>query len=193
MDDDFVPDGFKKWSTRRYRKKLYKLSKTISGIGHRSSQRPPSLIGVAEVENEAVVKDLISFAPLRKTAYDYIHHDSPDERGIDTALIYHKEYFEVLNTEPITLLLYTPAGERDTTRDILYVYGKLNGEEVHVFVNHWPSKRQGGIETDHKRIKAAETINDFMAKIEVKHKNPNYIVMGDFNDDPSSESIQKLM
>jgi len=193
LDDDFTPNGYKKWTPKRYRKKVYKLAKTISGIGFESSKMPPALIGVAEVENEMVVKDLINAEPLRKTDYGYVHYDSPDERGIDTALLYHKSHFKVIFSEPITLMVYNPNGERDTTRDILYVHGKLNGEEVHVFVNHWPSRRDGEIETDYKRIEAARVIKMTMGKIEKQHKNPNYIIMGDFNDDPNSKSIRLLM
>lgn len=193
LDDDFTPGGFKKWSKKRYKKKLYKLAKTMSELGKESTRRLPVLIGLAEVENEKVVKDLIFSEPLRATNYHYVHYDSPDERGIDTALIYHKEYFEVIFSEPITLLVYNPNGERDTTRDILYVHGKLNGEEIHVFVNHWPSRRDGEMATGYKRVRAAEIIRERMEKIESEYSSPNYIIMGDFNDDPQSESIQKLM
>ena len=194
LDDDFTPKGFKKWSKKRYKRKLYKLAKTISEIGIKDTQNSPVLIGVAEVENQKVMEDLISAEPLRNLPYQFVHYDSPDERGIDTALIYNKEVFEVINSEAITLMIFEEDGTRDTTRDILYVHGKLNGEEVHVFVNHWPSRRDGDIETSHKRIKAAETIKEFMEGIEDNHTQiPNYIIMGDFNDDPSSESIKTLM
>ena len=141
MDDDFTPEGHKKWTPKRYKKKLFKLAKTISEIGLEAAQRAPALIGIAEIENEMVVQDLIGTEPLRKIDYHYVHYDSPDERGIDTALLYHKDHFEVLFSEPIALLVYNQEGKRDTTRDILYVHGKLNGEEVHVFVTHWPSRR----------------------------------------------------
>lgn len=193
LDDDFTPDGFKKWSKKRYKKKLYKLAKVIAGLGLESTHKDPVLIGVAELENAKVLNDLISAEPLRKTDYDFVHYDSPDERGIDTALIYHKKYFEVYNSEPITLLVHNPDGSRDRTRDILYVHGKLNGEWVHIFVNHWPSRRDGEVETGYKRIKAAHTIRDYMLGIEAKWPDPSYIIMGDFNDDPHSESIQTLM
>lgn len=193
LDDDFTPEGHKKWTPKRYKKKLFKLAKTISEIGLEAAQSAPALIGIAEIENEMVVQDLISTEPLRKIDYHYVHYDSPDERGIDTALLYHKDHFEVLFSEPIALLVYNQEGERDTTRDILYVHGKLNGEEVHVFVNHWPSRRDGEVETNHKRLEAAKTVKATMAKIEEQHANPNYIIMGDFNDDPDSASIQKLM
>jgi len=193
MDEDFTPNGFKKWTPERYKKKIYKLAKTISEIGVDSTERPPALVGIAEVENEKAIQDLINAEPLRKTAYHYVHYDSPDERGIDTGLLYHKDYFEVLFSEPIALMVYNAEGERDTTRDILYVHGKLNGEEVHVFVNHWPSRRSGDIETDYKRVEAAKTIKLKMTQIEEQFVSPNYIIMGDFNDNPDSNSIQLLI
>ncbi|MGB5553288.1 MAG: endonuclease/exonuclease/phosphatase family protein [Flavobacteriaceae bacterium] len=193
LDDDFTPTGLKKWSMKRYNRKLYKLAKTISEIGSTTTHRPPVLVGVAEVENERVVKDLLAAESLRNINYGFVHYDSPDERGIDTALLYHKQYFEVHYSEPITLWVNNPNGERDTTRDILYVRGILNGEQVHVFVNHWPSRRDGVIETDYKRIIAAETLKAYMAKIEEEYHDPNYIIMGDFNAGPNSDSIKSLM
>ncbi|MBT9186866.1 endonuclease/exonuclease/phosphatase family protein [Zobellia russellii] len=193
LDDDFTPKGRKKWSLRRYKKKLYKLAKTISEIGNSETQSPPVLVGVAEVENQQVMEDLLAAEPLANIKYSYVHYDSPDERGIDCGLIYHKDHFEVLHSEPITLFIYEEDGRRDTTRDILYVKGKLNNEVVHIFVNHWPSRRSGNSKTGYKRVIAAETIIKFMAGIEEQEANPNYIIMGDFNDGPKSESVQSLM
>ena len=193
LDDDFTPKGKKRWTNRRYEKKLYKLATTISKIGVKSAGGPPVLLGISEVENAEVVSDLISSEPLKEYNYKFVHYDSPDERGIDTGLIYCSKHFELLFSEPIHLAVKNPNGAIDTTRDILYVYGKLNGEEVHVFVNHWPSRRDGGEETAYKRIKAANTIKMYMNTLEEEHKNPNYIVMGDFNDDPTSESIKTLL
>ncbi|MDO6818256.1 endonuclease/exonuclease/phosphatase family protein [Zobellia sp. 1_MG-2023] len=193
LDDDFTPKGRKKWSLRRYKKKLYKLAKTISEIGNSETQSPPVLVGVAEVENQQVMEDLLAAEPLANIKYSYVHYDSPDERGIDCGLIYHKNHFEVLHSEPITLFIYEEDGRRDTTRDILYVKGKLNNEVVHIFVNHWPSRRSGNSKTGYKRVIAAETIIKFMAGIEEQEANPNYIIMGDFNDGPKSESVQSLM
>lgn len=193
LDDDFTPNGFKKWSLKRYKRKLYKLAKTIAEVGDEATKRPPVLMGIAEVENREVVEDLIGAEALRDINYGYVHYDSPDERGIDTGLIYHKDYFEVLHSEPITLMIFEENGVRDTTRDILYVKGLLNKEEVHIFVNHWPSRRDGDRETSFKRVQAAETILDFMKGIETEIENPNYIIMGDFNDGPNDESIKRLM
>ena len=189
-DDDFTPTGSKKWSNKRYKKKLYKLAKTLSEVG--GAKKLPVLFGVAEVENRTVVEHLLQSDPLKDMDYGIVHYDSPDERGIDCALVYDRSYFKVLHSEPITLSVFETNGLRDDTRDILYVKGQLSGEEVHIFVNHWPSRRDGGAETSQKRMTAAETILDFMADIEKHTQSPNYIVMGDFNDDPNSESIKKL-
>ncbi len=193
LDDDFTPDGYKNWTKKRYHKKLSKLSKTISKIGLEFTENPSILIGLAEVENKEVIKDLLKTKPLKEYDYSYIHYESPDERGIDTALLYDDEKFEVIHSEPIPLLIYDDEGQRDTTRDILYVKGRLNKEEVHVFVNHWPSRRSGEDVTQEKRIAAAETLKAFMRKVEETHLDPNYIVMGDFNANPNSESIKVLL
>ena len=190
-DDDFTPEGSKKWSNKRYKKKLYKLGKALADIG--DAKDPPTLFGVAEVENKTALENLLSGEPLQHMNYGYVHYDSPDERGIDCALVYDRAHFTVVRSEPITLTVFDTNGRKDATRDILYVEGKLDNETMHVFVNHWPSRRDGGAKTAHKRMTAAETLLDFMAGIEKRVKNPNYIVMGDFNDGPKSESIQKLM
>lgn len=193
LDDDFTPKGFKRWKNSRYRSKIKKLGKAISRIGEDKNVHPPSLIGIAEVENNKVIEKLLQTKYLKDYPLDYVHFDSPDERGIDTGLIFNTDHFEVLEAETIPLLIENEEGERDFTRDILFVRGKLNKEEIQLFVNHWPSRRDGAEETKHKRIKAAQTI---LNKIESLNKAPedlNVMVMGDFNDDPNSESIQVLM
>ncbi|TDT46450.1 hypothetical protein CLV90_0500 [Maribacter spongiicola] len=192
LDKDYTPDGAKKWTVERYQRKLEKLSKTIVKIGAADHPYPPALIGVAEAENNSVFKALLDTDAMDDLDYGFIHYDSPDERGIDTGLIYRKRFFKVLYSEPLTLLVDNAGGVRDTTRDILYVKGELNKELVHVFVNHWPSRRDGGVETEYKRIIAA---NEIVEKIEIIKKTelePNIIVMGDFNDDPSSISLQTM-
>ena len=191
LDDDFTPKGFKKWTKKRYKKKRSKLAKVISLIGFEDTGKPPVLIGVAEVENKNVLDGLLSDEALEDIDYGYVHFDSPDERGIDTALLYHREHFEVTNAETITLIVENERGERDFTRDILYVEGKLNGESIHVFVNHWPSRRDGAELTSFKREKAAETILQRITSL--KSQGENSIIMGDFNDDPNSKSINILM
>lgn len=193
LDVDFTPNGIRQWTPKRYKKKLKRLARTINEIGLDSSGKPPVLVGIAEVEKGSVIQELLETPPLKAINYNYVHYESPDERGIDTALIYNEDYFQVLDSKPIPLIVHNDHGDRDTTRDILYVKGALNGETIHLFVNHWPSKRTGDEETDYKRIEAAHTISSFMEEIEETIPDPNYIIIGDFNDGPTATSIQTLM
>ncbi|MEM1339324.1 MAG: endonuclease [Bacteroidota bacterium] len=194
LDDDFTPSGFKRWKERKLRSKIKKLGKAISRIGDDETLGPPVVLGVAEVENSKVMDMLLSSKHLRSVPYDYVHFDSPDERGIDTSLVYNTEYFEVLHAEPLPLIIEDSSGDRDWTRDILYVEGKLQGERIHLFVNHWPSRREGVVETAPSRIKAANTLLGKLDAIsETSSEEVHAIVMGDFNDDPRSESIQNIM
>ncbi len=191
LDDDFTPNGSKKWDDDKYKKKVKKLAKTISCIGYEESGMPPVLVGIAEVENKNAINALVNSKGLKKHNYAFVHFDSPDERGIDTALLYHKQHFKVINAETIPLIIKNINGDRDFTRDILYVHGKLHKEEIHVFVNHWPSRRDGQNVTSYKRVRAAATV---LQKINsLKNENLNCVIMGDFNDDPNSESIKTLM
>ena len=191
LDDDFTPKGRKKWNAKRYQRKLKKLSAVISQIGTDSSATAPLIVGLAEVENLEVVTDLINSEVLQPFNYGIVHYDSPDERGIDVAFLYQKKYFELLSSETKTLFLYDDNGERDYTRDVLLVKGKLHGKLIHFLVNHWPSRRKGIKETEPRRIKAAELNQEIIAGIKKQSENANIIIMGDFNDGPTSTSIKQ--
>ncbi len=193
LDDDFTPTGFKQWTIERYESKCKKLARTILDIGKQENKHPPVLVGISEVENQHVIRDLTTTKPLDTLHYRYVHYESPDERGIDTALLYNPKYFKVISSEALPLIVDNLNGDRDTTRDVLYVKGALNNEIVHVFVNHWPSRRDGGDVTEYKRLVAAKLIKDKMKEIGAIEAHPNFLVMGDFNDDPTSKSIQRLL
>jgi len=193
LDDDFTVDSEKKWTEDRFRKKVNKLGQVISNMGYEEIQFPPVLLGVAEVENSDVLDALIASKSLHKKDYDYVHFDSPDERGIDTALLFRKEYFSVIKQEAHTVYLTDEIGNRDYTRDILYVHGELEDKPLHILVNHWPSRRKGADETAHKRSAAAERNLELLATIYSEDPEAKVIIMGDFNDDPHSASVKKLV
>lgn len=192
LDDDFTPGTQMDWSEKRYNSKLKKLGRIISQIGYDETTHSPILLGVAEVENEKVLKGLVDSKFLKSKNYGYVHFDSPDERGIDTALFFRRDYFEVLHKEAITLLVSNQEDIRDFTRDILYVKGKIENEVVHILINHWPSRREGAEITNHKRIAAAMKNREIISKINSENPNAKIIVMGDLNDDPASESAKTL-
>ncbi|MGS2762566.1 endonuclease/exonuclease/phosphatase family protein [Sinomicrobium sp. M5D2P9] len=193
LDDNYTPDGVLYWTKKRYGKKLYKLGRAIANIGYDTSRTAPVLVGLAEVENGQVVRELLESRSLKNKGYDLVHYDSPDERGIDTALIYRSRYFSVLASEAIPLIIDNVNGERDYTRDILHVTGLLNGQRIHVLVNHWPSRREGGEDTVYKRIAAAQLVHEVMDRIRTEETAPVFIIMGDFNDDPFSKSIKEYL
>jgi hypothetical protein len=192
LDDDFTPGGSMAWTAGRYGNKIRKLGNTIARLGKSTSRELPVLVGVAEAENRKVLNDLTASRALSGGGYAIVHFDSPDERGIDTALLYRTAFFEVERAEPLPLLLLDQDGRRDTTRDILYVKGRLLGEGIHLFINHWPSRRAGEEVTAPKRMKAAETIVRHMSALEGTSATPNYILMGDFNDGPDADSVRWL-
>lgn len=193
LDDDFTPKGKKHWNYKRYKRKINKLSSVIAQIGTKRSYHTPAIIGVAEVENNLVLNDLINTINLKDEHYDFVHYNSPDERGIDVALLYKKELFELLHSETFTLYIENEAGERDFTRDVLLVKGNLNGELMHILINHWPSRRNGDTITEDKRIEAAKLVTSIVQKINTQTTNAKIIVMGDFNDDPTNISIKKYL
>ncbi len=193
LDEDFLPDSEKRWTRKRYEKKVSKLGTVISNIGFSKTRKAPILVGVAEVENKKVLEDLITSKHLKNKGYGIVHYDSPDERGIDVGLLYQKQHFEVISSENIPVLVDNQKGERDYTRDILWVKGVLNTEEVNILINHWPSRRDGADLTAYKRIAAAEKNREVIQQITSENTEAKIIIMGDFNDDPTSESIKNLV
>ncbi|MBT8244342.1 MAG: endonuclease [Winogradskyella sp.] len=191
-DDDFLPHSAKRWTTKRYQNKLRKLGQVITQIGEDDVDSPPAIVGLAEVENKQVVQDLIEGKYLRHYNYDIVHYDSSDERGIDVALIYNTDVFEVSHSEPFAVYLTKEDGSRDYTRDVLLVSGRLNDEQTHIIVNHWSSRRQGEKETEHKRLAASDTVNRVVEVLNKNYDNPKIIVMGDFNDTPQNRSLISL-
>lgn len=192
MDTDFLEKANKKWNKDRYDTKIYRTGEAISKIGFVALQKPPAIVGLAEVENDKVLTDLIQSKHLKDHNYGFVHYNSPDERGIDVALLYNKTNFRLDASETITLNVESELGVRDYTRDILKVSGYLRGEKIHVLVNHWPSRHQESDATGHKRMYAAQRVIGLMNDIKAEDADAKIIVMGDFNDNPKNDSIQFL-
>lgn len=191
LDDDFTPKSERKWGRKRYERKLKKLGSVISKIGKGDLGKPPSIVGIAEVENKRVIRDLIGSKHLKKLGYRYVHFNAPDERGIDTALLYRDSCFEVVDSLTVAVIVHNPDGARDYTRDILYVKGLLDGAPVHLLVNHWPSRRAGAELTAYKRVKAAQTCIEVVQQIRAEDPDADIVIMGDFNDNPDSVSVKE--
>jgi predicted extracellular nuclease len=181
-DEDFLPDGKQKWTKERYEKKLKDLAKVIQEIGDKDG---PEILGVCEIENKKVLEDLTSQADLKKHDYGIAHFDSPDKRGIDVALLYKKAFFELIKTEKFEVIL---PGDKPT-RDVLLVSGKTKGKEINFIVNHFPSRREGEEESEPNRLAAGKVTRQIIDKLLAENPNANIIVMGDYNDEPTNNSI----
>ncbi len=180
-DEEFTPDGNKKWTKERYKDKQINLSKVIRSI---KNGKGPDILGVCEVENKAVLEFLIKNY-LYDLRYSVVHTESPDERGIDVAILYRKDIFTVLET-----YIDTVRGENiPPTRVILGAAFRTKAKDtLYVFSNHWPSRR-GGEQSEKNRIRSAETLRKRTEKIFSKNPRSSIIVVGDFNDEPDNTSI----
>ncbi|MEH1007587.1 MULTISPECIES: endonuclease [unclassified Winogradskyella] len=188
-DNDFLPNSLKRWTPKRYQKKILKLGTVISKIGEENTTNAPIIVGLAEVENQKVLSDLVNSKNLVDENYSFVHFDSLDERGIDVALLYKPDVFKVDYSETFSVYLQNDMGYQDYTRDILLVKGQLNNENISIIVNHWSSRREGTKETEFKRIAAAKVVNSVIETLEKEDPNTKIIVMGDFNDNPNCKSL----
>ena len=192
-DDDRTPDGKDQWTKERYQKKIVNLAHVISAIVSKEFNNSPDIIGLCEVENHAVLKDLISHPSLIAKGYGTIHFDSPDERGIDVALLYKKSVFIPASFKSHRLLLFNDDGFRDYTRDQLVVNGYLDREEINFIVNHWPSRSGGELRSRPHRIAAAKLNKKIIDSLRFVNPDSKIIAMGDFNDDPTNHSFKKIL
>ena len=190
-DAEFLPGSEHQWTPERYQKKLEHIAQVIATGGNSM----PVLVGMSEIENETVVKDLIAQPALQPGNFGIIHFDSPDERGIDVALIYNKNIFTPEKYYPIHVTL--PGDSIDYTRDILYVSGNIiiNGktQSLNIFVNHWPSRSEGEEVSMPKRAAAASVLKHAVDSLNAAVKDANIIIMGDFNDTPYDKSINQVL
>ncbi|GGW25288.1 endonuclease/exonuclease/phosphatase family protein [Arenibacter certesii] len=193
FDDDYTPLGKNQWTKERYQDKLNQITKVLSQIGRDVTNSAPDIIGLSEIENRTVLIDLISHPTLRELEYDIIHFDSPDERGIDVALLFRKTAFLPTSFRSHRLLLTKQDEFRDYTRDQLVVGGLLDGESMYFIVNHWPSRSGGEARSRPNRIAAAKLNKRIIDSIIQQSPEAKVISMGDLNDDPTDYSLKKIL
>ncbi len=182
-DNDFLPKGKYKWTSSRYKKKISNIATVISKLGNEDG---PDLIGLAEVENREVLEDLIAAKELKACSYSIVHYDSPDQRGIDVALLYNTKSFKLVSSRVYSASFLQL---KSHTRDVLLVKGVIEKDTIMVLVNHWPSRRKGVEQSEPKRIGISIMVREVVDSIQQKSPNAKIILMGDFNDDPFDKSI----
>jgi hypothetical protein len=188
-DEEFLPEGKKRYNGKIYFDKLDKLAKVLSEVGTDVSPDGLSVIGHAEVENAEVMRDLANHPLLKSRNYKVIHYDSPDFRGVDVGMLYNPKYFTPVFSTPLEVQLYNSDSTERKTRDVLFVYGKYDKEDMYIFVNHWPSRRGGEEASAPGRAAAAKVCRIRVDSIMAINPDAKIIIMGDLNDDPVDPSV----
>lgn len=179
---------------KAYKKKLQNMARVIADIGYETTHTKPAIIGVSEIENRDVLEDLVNDSVLRDTDYGIVHFDSPDARGIDVGLLYQKKLFVPVYTSKHALKIYDDTNrKRVYTRDQLLVSGNLEGEMIHIIINHWPSRRGGETRSRPKRMAAARLSKYLMDSLQTINPYAKIFIMGDLNDDPTNKSIKTIL
>lgn len=193
-DRDFTPAGIKGWGNAKFTEKRNRLFKVVSAL---DAEVPLLALGLAEVENARVLRELCLGTPLRFQSFDFVHFESPDPRGIDVALLYRKGRLHVDTAYPIAVVI--PPDTIARTRDILYVKARLEDSAlnreaciIHILVSHFPSKYGGALATDHKRRRAAQVLRSALDSLSSRNKGDLVLAMGDFNTGPRDKALAEL-
>lgn len=196
VENLFPPDqlgkrssGLKNWNEVRYARKINKIARVFELMKHYNG-KIPMLIGLAEISHKSVLEDLLAM-PIFGGKYAYIHYDSMDERGVDVALLYHKNKIKIRNTEalPFSFKIEDDIfGNYDTTRDVLRVAISYKNFDFQLFTIHLPSKR----EKDINAPKRAFILNNIREKIQLISSNEPYLVCGDFNENPTEINMKNF-
>lgn len=192
-DEEFLPDQGNHNDTYVYLDKLGKLSSVLSQLGTEFNPDGFAILGVAEVENRKVLEDLVVQPKLKSRKLRIVHHESPDERGIDVGMLYNPRYFRLKSSRTLFVPLPSNNGKPYYTRDVLWVTGELDGETVHIFVNHWPSRRGGEEASAPSRAIAAGVCKHVIDSLMAINPETKVVIMGDLNDDPTSPSVSQVI
>jgi hypothetical protein len=188
-DNEFTPQGHMHWTEKRFRAKLNKLYQVIAAAG---GWEPPGIIAFAEVENRYVIDQLFTGTPLLKYHFEVIHRNSPDQRGIDVALVYRPGRLIKLSEKFFRIEYADEAIPQ--TRDILYCTFRVDLKDtLHVFVNHWPSRSGGQLSSERNRFYVASVLKSKTDSLFRLNQRTKIIILGDFNDQPDNKSLQKVL
>jgi len=200
----FTEDGMQHWTKSRFYRKRNNMYKTILAM---SENRPMGILGMCEVENEYVLRAIFEQTPLKKHNYRYVHYEGPDKRGIDPAIVYSTDHFQLVSSGVFPY--YNPEDTSYHSRDILYakfvargakvpepVEGPTIADTIHIFVNHWPSRYSGELETVNSRACSASLLRskvDSICAAAPEGYQSKVIMMGDLNDCPTGPSVYDVL
>lgn len=192
-DDAFLPKKLRKqlgivndgeaydWTKKSFDLKLKQIAKVILPHSSVSLPRRPDILGLIEIENAQTAHR--TALKLGYEGMDLTH--SPDERGIDVAVLY-SDRPGIVQTRREEHRINAPQFKNKPTRNILELVFRVNDKyDLHVFVNHWPS--QGAPAS--ARMITARRLMGLVLKRERENPEARIIALGDFNtidsDDPN--------
>lgn len=187
-DSEFLPESPRAWHYGRFKDKAANISRVIINSGKGDI---PAIVGLCEVENSYVMDYLTRYSPLKQLGYRYVITESPDERGIDVAMMYQREQFRIVSTNFKRFDTVT-AGHRPT-RDMLHCCGSLyTGDTIDIMIVHLPSRRNGNAKAEKSRIMIMNEIRHYADSIKNKRKNTSIIIMGDFNTNLEDNNLKSI-
>ena len=186
-DEEFLPDGAKRWNSVEYNKKLHNMERVLFDIAA-MDRNYPIVIGVSEIENRSVLEDIVSTPKLRPANYSICHYDSPDLRGVDVAFLYRPDVFKLEGSENVPIRIESLPDFR--TRGIVTMWGTIDGEPFLFMVSHWPSRLGGQQASAFKRNAVARQMRAIADSVLKVNPATKIVAMGDFNDDPTDESVE---
>ena len=187
QDTEYLPEATRHWTKKRYWKKLDNIAQELLSC---VNDGIPDLIALCEVENDSVMRDLTKRSLLRNAGYDYVMTNSPDVRGIDVALLFSPFSFLPISHQ---CLRVTPVKDMRSTRDILYVCGKvLSGDTLHVFVVHAPSRYGGERYSRPFRQAVVNRLCQSLDSIQNVSPDAHILIAGDFNDNADGKVLRQL-
>jgi hypothetical protein len=184
-DNDFLPHGVMRWNIKRYTSKVNAIYKVIAAAGEWDT---PAIVGFCEVEKRSVLQDILTHTYLQKYNYGIIHEESEDPRGINVCLIYRKDLVKLLSYR-----YFKPAGFQEgefRTRSVLYSKWLISDDTIHLFLNHWPSRRGGVLAGELLRTQISEMVKGKEDSIlNSVNRHAKIIIAGDFNCTPDEKEI----
>ena len=187
--NEFTENGSQHWTMSRFYQKRNNMYKAILAF---SNHQAIGIMGVCEVENEFVLNALFGLTPLKRFNYRWVHYEGPDHRGIDPAIVYSKDRFQLIHSQAIPY--HNPNDTSMVSRDILYAkFFDYHNDTLHCFVNHWPSKYRGELETVDARNCAAAILRRQVDSIIDRVPDAKIVIMGDFNDTPDAPCIRQVL
>jgi predicted extracellular nuclease len=186
IDEEFLPDGAKRWNSAKYNKKLGNIERVLFDIASIDKDYP-AVIGLAEIENRGVMEDIIATPKMRAGNYRIVHYDSPDKRGVDVGFLYRPDVFKLKGSKAVKEIFPTRPDFR--TRDIVTMWGTIEGEEFVFMVAHWPSRLGGKEQSEYLRVAVGSQMRAMADSILAANPATKIVMMGDFNDDPTDKSV----